>query len=57
MRQKYDAAFAIVLHQMADGTGNPYDISLIQMRCTDSGNTIPQQAVWYFATSKEFETM
>jgi hypothetical protein len=45
MRQKYNAAFAIALHQMADGTVNPYDISLIQMRCRDSGNTIPQKAL------------
>lgn len=45
MREKYDAAFAIALHQMCDGTVNPYDSSLIQLRCTDSANTIPQQAV------------
>jgi len=45
MRQKYDTAFAIALYQMADGTVNPYDISLIQMRCTENGNTISQQAV------------
>lgn len=45
MRQKYDATFAAALHQMAGGTVKTYDISLIQMRCTDSGNTIPQQAV------------
>jgi hypothetical protein len=45
MRWKNGVAFAIALHHMADGTMSTYDISLIQMICTDSGNTLPKQAV------------
>jgi hypothetical protein len=52
MRQKGDAASAVPLYHMANGTMTLDDVSLIQSRCTYNDITIPKEAICLFATEK-----